>query len=52
MDKLQIELWHKENQAIVKQLYFDLIIHFLKRKDYKTADQLKAGWEVIHRVWY
>ena len=31
----------------LKKLYFDLITHFLKRKDTKSVDQLVHGWQEV-----
>ena len=36
-----------ENHLFLKGLYFDMIKHFLKKLDLKTAEQLEQSWKEV-----
>lgn len=42
---------NKENYAFTKDLYFDLIVDSLKKKDKKSVDQLKHDWQEIEELY-
>ena len=38
---------NKENFQFLKTLYWDMIVHFLKKGDKKTVDQLQQSWKEV-----
>lgn len=38
---------NEENFTLLKGLYWDLILHFTKRIDNKSVEELKGGWKEI-----
>ena len=51
MIHLTIKQQNEENYNFLKEIYFDLITHFIKRKDTKSVDQLKQGWKEVEETW-
>ena len=51
MNHPTIKQRNKENFNFLKELYFDLIVHFLKRKDLKSVEDMQQGWREIEELY-
>jgi hypothetical protein len=51
MKHLTTQQQNRENLNFLKEKYFDLILHFLKRKDLKSVDQLQQSWKEVEALW-
>jgi hypothetical protein len=45
MNLSKIKIEDSDEYLFLRELFFDLIIFFLKRKDKKSVDQLQQGWK-------